>query len=122
MNPTTQILISAATCDFVPLEQAVPGNINPKIKSDSRLKFEFSGIFNAFATQEKVFDVVCERVLDGLFDGVNGTVFVYGQTGSGKTFTMTGSQESYADRGLIPRCLEDIFSRIGKLPGVSFEV
>lgn len=36
----------------------------------------------------------------------------YGQTGAGKTFTMTGSTESYQNRGLIPRAISQLFKEI----------
>ena len=92
--------------------------INPGHQS----KFEFSTIFDSYISQEIIFDHVCTHVLDGLMDGINGTVFVYGQTGSGKTYTMTGSPSSYQDRGLIPRCLESVFARIEQMPSDFFEV
>ena len=53
-------------------------------------------------------------MIDGCFEGYNGTVFAYGQTGSGKTFTITGGAERYADRGMIPRTLSYVFSHIQK--------
>jgi len=96
-------------------------NMN-RVRIDCPLKFEFSCIFDSLVSQQNVFDEVCTHVLDGLFEGINGTVFVYGQTGSGKTYTMTGSPMSYSDRGIIPRCLEDVFARIQKFPNDSFEV
>lgn len=64
--------------------------------------------------QETVFEKIAKDVIDGCFEGYNGTIFAYGQTGSGKTFTITGGAERYADRGLIPRTLSHIFSKIGK--------
>lgn len=39
---------------------------------------------------------------------VSGTVMCFGQTGAGKTFTMTGSTESYKERGIIPRALQEV--------------
>ena len=33
----------------------------------------------------------------------------YGQTGAGKTFTVTGSAESYQNRGIIPRAISQLF-------------
>lgn len=37
-----------------------------------------------------------------------GTVMCFGQTGAGKTYTMTGSTESYRQRGIIPRALQEV--------------
>jgi kinesin family protein C1 len=36
-------------------------------------------------------------------------IFAYGQTGSGKTYTMMGRPETFEQKGLIPRSLEQIF-------------
>jgi kinesin family protein 6/9 len=47
---------------------------------------------------------------------------VYGQTGAGKTFTMTGTTANYKQRGLIPRCVEQIFQEIHNRPEKSFNV
>ena len=47
--------------------------------------------------------------------GYNGTIMCYGQTGAGKTFTMNGSTPNYKYRGLIPRCVTQIFQEVGSL-------
>jgi kinesin family protein 6/9 len=49
-------------------------------------------------------------------------VFAYGQTGSGKTFTITGGDEKYNDRGLIPRTLSCLFSKISERSDMSIQV
>ena len=72
--------------------------------------------------QETVFDLVAKNVVDGCFEGYNGTIFAYGQTGSGKTFTITGGAERYADRGIIPRTLSYIFSHIKSTTTHQFRV
>ena len=77
-------------------------------------RFEFNGILDMLTRQETVFEKIARDVIDSAFDGYNGTLFAYGQTGSGKTFTITGGAERYADRGIIPRALSYIFSRIQK--------
>lgn len=75
-------------------------------------EFKFERIFDVDTKQEEVFDVVAKDVCDSVMDGYNGTIFAYGQTGSGKTFTITGGAEKYADRGLIPRCIQYIFKKV----------
>jgi kinesin family protein 6/9 len=35
-----------------------------------------------------------------------------GQTGSGKTYTMTGASESFNQRGIIPRAVNQLFREI----------
>ncbi|XP_013861419.1 uncharacterized protein kif16bb [Austrofundulus limnaeus] len=62
-----------------------------------------------FASQEKIFQDVGMDVLKAAFEGFNSCVFAYGQTGSGKTYTMMGPK---ADKGLIPRICEGLFSEI----------
>ncbi|KAG7197314.1 hypothetical protein KM043_018432 [Ampulex compressa] len=52
----------------------------------------------------------------GVLGGYNGTIFAYGQTGSGKTYTITGDQETYDARGIIPRSLHYLFDAIRKHP------
>ena len=48
-----------------------------------------------------------------MVDGFNSTLMCYGQTGAGKTFTMCGSTANYKYRGLVPRCINAIFSEVG---------
>ena len=86
---------------------------NQEIRKESYL-FEFNGIFDMLTKQERIFDEVAKDVIDSCLEGYNGTIFAYGQTGSGKTFTITGGAERYADRGIIPRSLSYIFSKISK--------
>ena len=81
---------------------------------DDYYAFKFHGIFDMLTQQERVFNEVAKDVVDGCFEGYNGTIFAYGQTGSGKTFTITGGAERYADRGLIPRTISYIFDHIKK--------
>lgn len=76
--------------------------------------FSFTGIFDMDAKQDVVFEVVAKKVVSGVLDGYNGTIFAYGQTGSGKTYTITGGAEKYAERGIIPRAISLIFSDLGK--------
>jgi kinesin family protein 6/9 len=39
--------------------------------------------------------------------------------GAGKTYTMAGNRASYAGRGLIPRCIAALLSRLGSAPGLA---
>ena len=68
------------------------------------------------ASQEAVYDNTARDIVSAALQGYNGTVFCYGQTGAGKTFTMTGGQESYKYRGLIPRALHHVFADIESRP------
>ncbi len=83
-------------------------------------KYTFDHNFNDSATQEDVFNVVGNRIIDDFMEGYNATQFVYGQTGAGKTWTIMG-QEPHI--GLIPRSVSGIFQRIEELPDDwSFEI
>ena len=67
---------------------------------------------------------MCDHIIQGAFEGYNGTIFAYGQTGSGKTHTMFGKdmeslgQDSGSGgvhssaRGLLPRSLDFLFREI----------
>ncbi|XP_018620911.1 kinesin-like protein KIF9 [Scleropages formosus] len=63
-------------------------------------------------SQEEVYESVAHTVVLGALDGYNGTVMCFGQTGSGKTYTMTGTNESYRHRGIIPRALQELFREV----------
>nr|XP_023964756.1 kinesin-like protein KIF14 [Chrysemys picta bellii] len=62
-----------------------------------------------YASQEVVYCLLAQPLLDKVFEGYNTCLFAYGQTGSGKSYTMTG----YADEvGLIPRFCKEIFWKV----------
>lgn len=50
---------------------------NNEIKDD-HYQFIYNGIFDMLAKQEQVFDDVAKDVIDGCFEGYNGTIFAYG--------------------------------------------
>ncbi|XP_035512922.1 kinesin-like protein KIF9 [Morone saxatilis] len=52
----------------------------------------------------------------------SGTVMCFGQTGAGKTYTITGSTESYKQRGVIPRALQEVFQEVEKRTEHAFSV
>lgn len=58
--------------------------------------------------QQYVYECIGKPLLDRAFDGYNVSIFAYGQTGSGKTYSMIGTDKQ---PGLIPRFLEDLFTR-----------
>eukprot|EP00750_Incisomonas_marina_P015819 INCI18678.1.p1 GENE.INCI18678.1~~INCI18678.1.p1 ORF type:complete len:1065 (-),score=275.99 INCI18678.1:90-3122(-) len=70
-------------------------------------QFSFDRVFRRNSSQESVFGEVSELVQSAL-DGYNVCIFSYGQTGSGKTYTMQGFPADPAQRGLIPRSMEQI--------------
>ena len=76
--------------------------------------FQFHGVIPMTASQDDVFQTVGIEAVKSSLEGFNSTIFAYGQTGSGKTFTLTGGQDRYGDRGIIPRSLSMIFQESKK--------
>ncbi|XP_039982541.1 kinesin-like protein KIF9 [Xiphias gladius] len=85
------------------------------------LSFRLEGVLQD-VSQEEVYARVCQQVVHGALDGYNGTVMCFGQTGAGKTYTMAGSTESYKQRGIIPRALQEVFQEVEKRTEHSFSV
>ncbi|KAL6097597.1 kif9 [Pungitius sinensis] len=83
--------------------------------------FRLEGVLQD-VSQEEVYARVCQRVVLGALNGYNGTLMCFGQTGAGKTYTMTGSTESYKQRGVIPRALQEVFREVQKRTGHFFSV
>ncbi|KAI3355381.1 hypothetical protein L3Q82_018225, partial [Scortum barcoo] len=83
--------------------------------------FQVEGVLRD-VSQEEFYARVCRRVVLGALEGYNGTVMCFGQTGAGKTYTMTGSTESYKQRGLIPRALQEVFQEVEKRTEHAFSV
>ena len=77
-------------------------------------RFTFDEVFDIGTSQEEVFDVAAKPAVNSILEGYNSTIFAYGQTGTGKTFTMEGFTYNNLNktRGIIPRCIESIFSYI----------
>lgn len=75
--------------------------------------FQFDGNLSETCTQQHVYDRVAAPIIDDVMAGYSGTILAYGQTASGKTHTMVGSDDAiHGDqRGVIPRALEDLFTR-----------
>lgn len=69
----------------------------------------YDHVFAVDSQQEEVFDRIARPVLEGVFEGYNGTIFAYGQTGSGKTYTIFGGNTKEGE-GIILRSIKFIFS------------
>ncbi|KAM9814306.1 kinesin-like protein KIF17 [Neosynchiropus ocellatus] len=75
-------------------------------------QFTFDGTYFLDQTTEQIYNEIAYPLVEGVTEGYNGTIFAYGQTGSGKSFTMQGTSESSAQRGIIPKAFEHIFESI----------
>ncbi|QRW02067.1 kinesin motor domain protein [Ceratobasidium sp. AG-Ba] len=72
----------------------------------------FDRVFDQDAQQIDVFEGTTKKLLDGLLDGFNATVFAYGATGCGKTHTISGTD---TDPGIIYLTMTELFQRITEL-------
>lgn len=78
------------------------------VQNGQKYPFTFDKVFMPDSLQEDVFVEISQLVQSAL-DGYKVCIFAYGQTGSGKTYTMMGRPGHVDEKGLIPRCLEQIF-------------
>ena len=70
-------------------------------------------MFDEHSHQNQIFEIVSRPIIVHSLNGYNATIFAYGQTGSGKTHTMEGkSLHDETDKGIIPRTMDEIFSKI----------
>ena len=90
-------------------------NNNSAISKEEPHEFTFDHIFPNTTIQQDVFDYAAKPLINGLFEGINCTLFCYGQTSSGKTFTMEGIRNDNVLRGIIPRSMEFIFDKINSI-------
>lgn len=66
-----------------------------------------------YASQDTVFEVVGQPVLNWTMAGFNSCIFAFGQTGAGKSHTMMGTVRGSArNYGLIPRICFGIFEHL----------
>ncbi|CAD5229687.1 unnamed protein product [Bursaphelenchus okinawaensis] len=108
---------------YARVKPGTDGNTVVKVASDQtitigreRRSYSFDKAFKPQCSQAEIFDAVGKNIVNGVFDGFNGTIFAYGQTGSGKTYTMNGPDvENPVTKGLIPRCLEYLFGSLEQM-------
>ncbi|KAK9303562.1 hypothetical protein QLX08_004786 [Tetragonisca angustula] len=72
-------------------------------------KFTFTKTFGPETTQLQLFEQAVKQQMIEFIDGQNSTIMTYGTTNSGKSYTLQGTTTS---PGIIPRCLEFVFSNI----------
>ncbi|KAK0399469.1 hypothetical protein QR680_003065 [Steinernema hermaphroditum] len=85
-------------------------------------QFTFDGVYYMDSTAEHIYNDIVYPLVEKVIEGYNGTVFAYGQTGSGKTYSMQGDDSVSAQRGIIPRTFEHIFTATATTANVKFLV
>lgn len=85
-----------------------PNNINQLLLDNIYIpqSFKFDKIFTKETTSEKIYLDMCQDIIKGFLNGINGTIFTYGQTTSGKTYTMLGNVDY---PGILPCSLKNLF-------------
>ncbi|CAM9832113.1 unnamed protein product, partial [Pylaiella littoralis] len=83
------------------------------VKHHGEIYFSFDRVFWTECSQEEIFQAVAKPQVENILNGFNGCCFAYGQTGSGKTYSMFG-QGAGNSRGMIPRCMEEVFAQLDK--------
>ena len=68
-----------------------------------------------FVRQQHLYDEIGVGLLEDGLQGFNVTTLAYGQTGAGKSYSVLGSFEDLAQRGLLPRTVEGLFVRAAAL-------
>ncbi|PKA63557.1 Kinesin-like protein FLA10 [Apostasia shenzhenica] len=78
--------------------------------------FTFDHVYGSNASpSSSMFEELVAPLVDGLFQGYNGTVLAYGQTGSGKTYTMGTGGKDGSQNGIIPLVMNALFKKVEKL-------
>ena len=101
-----EVIVQFAGTDIC-LTNPAPGNGEPP-----EHVFAYDYLYDMESQSESVFTDMAQPLVEGLFEGFNGTIFAYGQTGSGKTHSMMGNA---SDPGVIPRVAIDVFERSSAL-------
>jgi kinesin family protein 6/9 len=112
--PTLQTIVVKQHPDG-PADDGAPHNVS------DNFKFKYHHVLHN-ASQETVYQSLTCDVVQGVMDGVNGTVMTYGQTGAGKTFTMVGDTRNYQHRGIAPRAIAQVFAEVGSRIETEFQV
>ncbi|CAG7886437.1 unnamed protein product [Brassica rapa] len=75
--------------------------------------FMYDFVFgNAGLPSSQIYHRCVAPLVEDLFKGYNATVLAYGQTASGKTYTMGMGTNFGTSDGIIPKVMEDVFTRV----------
>ena len=91
-------------------------NPSPNQGEPAEQIFAYDFLYAPDSSSESVFVDMAQPLVEGLFEGYNGTIFAYGQTGTGKTHSIYGPVDaSHEHRGLALRAIEALFRHLGGL-------
>jgi hypothetical protein len=85
---------------------------DPNNRNYGEVSFAFDQIFEPTTQQDSVFEKVARPLVERTLGGYNTCCFAYGQTGSGKTYSMFGEDKGNNSQGVIPRAVQNVFSRL----------
>jgi centromeric protein E len=77
----------------------------------------YDHVFDEGCRTKDVYSQTGKHIVNGVMNGINGTIFAYGQTSSGKTHTMLGGG---GEKGVLEMAVDDIFSFIAETPSKNF--
>lgn len=86
--------------------KGVPTHDNKRTKD---LCYTFDRVFGEDSQQTTIYQEMVQDLVDGIFKGINCTVFSYGATGAGKSYTISGTPEK---PGVMPLAMLDLFQRL----------
>ena len=89
-------------------------------KESDKKSYLFDSVFDPSIGQKDVYQTVAKPVVNSVLQGYNGTILAYGQTGTGKTHTMIGGPGEL--KGVIPRCMKEIFNTVKSSATHSYQV
>ncbi|XP_050420539.1 chromosome-associated kinesin KIF4 [Adelges cooleyi] len=84
------------------------------VNNNANLTFTFNYVFTPEHSQNQVYKLAVEDLVQKLFSGYNVTILAYGQTGSGKTHSMGTNfvENNEEEKGIIPRAIQNIFDEV----------
>ena len=112
-------VLSENSLKIYPLDQPAKSG---QVTKEEPHEFTFDRVFPNTTRQIEVFEFAAKPLIDGVFDGINCTLFCYGQTSSGKTFTMEGIHGNEDLQGIIPRAMRYIFQKITEVENAECSV
>ncbi|EAY00218.1 Kinesin motor domain containing protein [Trichomonas vaginalis G3] len=72
--------------------------------------------------QQAMFNLTTRPALDAALNGTPSCIICCGGVKSGKTYTLDGPDNDYANRGLVPRAIQYLFSKLAAAPELEVKV